>query len=683
MQPSVEPAILNDGVSFMKIATRLGIAISVPLVVFALLETRDIYYTWQTQSNAALLNRLAKGVIETSKFVHALQRERGMTVVVLGTKGAQMASELTAQRKATDEVEDAAVKFIGTLDDKDFDGDVSKARAAIAKIADMRSRVDSYSVTVPDAFAVYTTAVTSLLEVASGTAKFAEHGETTGAILAYVNLQEANERAGQERAGIAGGLSKGKFAPEIFARVIGLRAAQESYFDSFLAAATPKQRTFFQQTMAGPETKVVEQMRVIVDDGGMTGALKGLDAKTWFTAATGRMELITKVEHHVAGDLVTLTDGIASEAMRNMMIFAGGALTCFVLTLVVATLIARSVTGPLNKTREGIVELASGNFTVVIPNIHFKDEIGQIARAVDLIVKQLGDTIRKVKGAATEVTSASREIAAGADDLSHRTEEQAASLEETSAAMEEMTSTVRRNSDNAREASGSASRAAEIAERSSRIVADAVGAMARIEGSSRKIADIIVVIDEIARQTNLLALNAAVEAARAGEAGRGFAVVATEVRTLAQRSALAAKDINGLISASSDQVKEGVELVNNAGAALSEIVEAIDTVASTVADIAHASAEQSTGLEEINKALMQLDTATQRNSALVEESAATAKTLEHQADGMSAQVAVFRLNETDAAGAAGAESAPMASPAYREALSAPQRAGRPKLVASR
>jgi methyl-accepting chemotaxis protein len=190
----------------------------------------------------------------------------------------------------------------------------------------------------------------------------------------------------------------------------------------------------------------------------------------------------------------------------------------------------------------------------------------------------------------------------------------------------------------------------EVADRGGQVVAKAVEAMARIEESSRKISDIIGVIDEIARQTNLLALNAAVEAARAGEAGRGFAVVASEVRSLAQRSSQAAKDIKDLITNSNSQVQQGVDLVNRAGTALTEIVESIKKVAEVVSDIAAASAEQATGLEQVNKALTQMDEVTQQNSALVEENAATAKTLEHQAKAMNDRVNVFIIDDGDMGG---------------------------------
>jgi hypothetical protein len=209
--------------------------------------------------------------------------------------------------------------------------------------------------------------------------------------------------------------------------------------------------------------------------------------------------------------------------------------------------------------------------------------------------------------------------------------------------MEQIATTVKKNAENAQQANQSASGTRGAADRGGQVVAKAVDAMARIEESSRKISDIITVIDEIARQTNLLALNAAVEAARAGEAGRGFAVVASEVRSLAQRSSQAAKDIKDLITSSNSQVKDGVDLVSKAGAALNEIVESIKKVADIVAGIATASVEQAAGIEQVNKALNQMDEVTQQNSALVEENAATAKTLEHQAKAMDERVAFFRI----------------------------------------
>jgi methyl-accepting chemotaxis protein len=288
--------------------------------------------------------------------------------------------------------------------------------------------------------------------------------------------------------------------------------------------------------------------------------------------------------------------------------------------------------------------LAEGDFSRRI-TANYQGIFGVLKNDANSMADRIASTISEIKAVGREVSNAAVEISTSTTDLSQRTEEQAASLEQTSASMEEMSATVKKNAENAVQANQLTSGSRDVADRGGQVVAKAVDAMARIEDSSRKISDIIGVIDEIARQTNLLALNAAVEAARAGDAGRGFAVVASEVRSLAQRSSQAAKDIKVLITNSSSQVQEGVGLVNQAGTSLTEILASIKQVADIVAEIAAASHEQSTGIDQINKALTQMDEVTQQNSALVEENAASAKTLEHQSETMNAKVAFFKLDE--------------------------------------
>ena len=321
-----------------------------------------------------------------------------------------------------------------------------------------------------------------------------------------------------------------------------------------------------------------------------------------------------------------------------------------------------------------LAALAEGDLSERIVS-EYRGDFATLKNNANATAERIGQTIAEIKRAAQEVTSASAEISGSTTDLSQRTEEQAASLEETSASMEEIAATVKKNAENAQQADQSTAKARKIADRSGKVVADAVAAMAQIETSSGKIADIIGVIDEIARQTNLLALNAAVEAARAGDAGRGFAVVASEVRTLAQRSSQAAKDIKDLITNSSGQVQQGVELVNKTGSALDEIAAAIKEVAELVSDIAGASLEQSNGVDQVNKALTQMDEVTQRNAALVEENAATAKTLEQQAKVMDERVGYFRLAHRHAAASAAKPVKP-AGRAPRRAAAGAAKSGR-------
>jgi methyl-accepting chemotaxis protein len=341
-----------------------------------------------------------------------------------------------------------------------------------------------------------------------------------------------------------------------------------------------------------------------------------------------------------------------------------------------AVLGAWSIARPMRALVPPLQAMADGDFNVRIPFSDRGDEVGLIAAAAQSLVDRLGAALGNIKLATSEVTTASIEIASGTTDLSQRTEEQAASLEETSASMTEMSSTVRRNAESANEANAFATDTCTAVENAGMVVNEAVGVMADVERSSQRISDIIGVIDEIARQTNLLALNAAVEAARAGEAGRGFAVVATEVRSLAQRSSQAAHDIKDLITSSGEQIQSGVDLVKKAGHALGSVVEKINVVAAKVAEIASASAEQAVGIEEVGRALSQMDDVTQQNAALVEENAATAKALEDNARLMAERVATFRVGNiagvTDTAG-----NPPATAPAHRglQAWSKPKATG--------
>jgi methyl-accepting chemotaxis protein len=267
-----------------------------------------------------------------------------------------------------------------------------------------------------------------------------------------------------------------------------------------------------------------------------------------------------------------------------------------------------------------------------------------LAAGMNRLLDNMAGVVRTIQSAALEVSSGAGEISRGNANLSQRTEEQASSLEETASSMEEMTSTVRQNADSAQQANQLAMAARAQAERGGIVVAQAVAAMNEIDASSKRIADIIGVIDAIAFQTNLLALNAAVEAARAGEQGRGFAVVASEVRNLASRSAAAAKEIKGLIHESVGRVGDGARLVDESGRALAEIVTAVKRVTDIVAEISAASQEQSSGIEQVNKAVMSMDEVTQQNAALVEEAAAAAEALMQQAEALTATMARYRTD---------------------------------------
>lgn len=306
--------------------------------------------------------------------------------------------------------------------------------------------------------------------------------------------------------------------------------------------------------------------------------------------------------------------------------------------------LAQTVSEVLSAVAEVLVAMSKGDLSQRVKG-SFSGVYGELQTSANTTAANLEETVRAIKLIANEVAVGAQEITMGASDLSARTEQQAANLEETAASMEQMSSIIKQTASNSDEANALAAGARSLAETGGEVVDEAVKAMRKIDKSSRRIADIISVVDEIAFQTNLLALNAAVEAARAGDAGRGFAVVAAEVRSLAQRSGQAAKDIKELIATSSEEVKGGVELVDRAGTTLEEIVQAARGVASIVMDISNATREQSIGVEEINLAVASMDEMTQQNSALVEENAAAAKAMSDQADQMRQQVGFFSFAE--------------------------------------
>jgi len=436
------------------------------------------------------------------------------------------------------------------------------------------------------------------------------------------------------------------------------------------------------QQSARPLDTVFSTMKVNADERASLERIKAVEARTMPLAAKAvalrtagdvdgaRQLLLTQVKPAFVEWLATINHFIDLEERMSQIESAKARSTAhgfqaFILVLlgaalvagaVLATLITRSIRGALGAEPDEVKQLALAVDRGELYHAAAASRAGDggkrqsIMAALSEMSGNLRNTVTHVRDAATGVATISAQIAAGNSDLSARTEDQAASLEETASAMEQLTATVKQNDGHAREANQLARNASDIAKQGGAIVEEVVDTMAAINSSSRKIVDIIGVIDSIAFQTNILALNAAVEAARAGEQGRGFAVVATEVRNLAQRSAAAAKEIKQLIDTSVGNVDTGTRLVERAGETMEQIVASVQQVTDVMGEISAASHEQSLGIEEVNKAIALMDQVTQHNAALVEEATAAVATLQEQAVNLTRAVGVFQLDAPDAAG---------------------------------
>jgi methyl-accepting chemotaxis protein len=429
-----------------------------------------------------------------------------------------------------------------------------------------------------------------------------------------------------------------KLMADIYAK---LQKAQQDYAKLI---TEPAEKEFYAEYTKLLALYMAEHVKImaLVNDGKTDEAKASIrgESSRLTIAMNALVEKIVAV--NVAGGIKANKTG--DEIFANARIWIISLLVAsIVVGMILALWIAHIVSHPLKEAVKVAQAVAAGDLTSRI-KVSSKDETGQLLQALKDMNGSLVKIVSEVRVGTDTIATASSQIASGNLDLSSRTEEQASSLEETASSMEELTSTVKQNADNARQANQLAVTASDVAVKGGSVVSEVVDTMASINESSKKIVDIISVIDGIAFQTNILALNAAVEAARAGEQGRGFAVVATEVRSLAQRSAAAAKEIKTLIGDSVEKVAVGSKLVEQAGATMDEVVASVRRVTDIMGEITAASQEQSAGIEQVNQAIVQMDQVTQQNAALVEEASAAAESMQEQASGLSQVVSIFKLD---------------------------------------
>ncbi|WP_175905072.1 methyl-accepting chemotaxis protein [Burkholderia seminalis] len=463
--------------------------------------------------------------------------------------------------------------------------------------------------------------------------------------VAVAEMFSARERLALDRAALLAGTPESPAAVE---RSRAMRAQSDAWWQKYLALPRGPEEDRLAQDVAAKRVALQRACDAFA-------SVLGADQRDRFGEGAKQLQALY-TDLSVAGEALRnfqFTDAQAGfnqaesvfETLRVLSIVAllagiGAALLSWVA-------LSRAIGRPIADALSHFDAISAGDLRRPIV-VDRRDEMGQLLEGLAKMQRGLVDTVRTMRGGSESIATAARQIAAGNIDLSSRTEEQAAALQETASSMEQLTGTVKQNADNARQASALAANASEIANKGNTVVGQVVGTMGEINDSSAKIADIIAIIEGIAFQTNILALNAAVEAARAGEEGRGFAVVAGEVRSLAQRSSSAAKEIKALIDASVERIRTGSTLVDEAGRTMSDVIGAVQRVTDIMGEIAAASEEQSGGIDQVARAVAQMDEVTQQNAALVEEAAAAAQSLDEQAGRLRETAAVFQLDDETA-----------------------------------